>query len=50
MDVAGYVLRRPLQVEQKRIDASIEDGLRILPAFLKGDAQAAMLELHSKTN
>jgi PTH1 family peptidyl-tRNA hydrolase len=50
MDVADYVLRRPLQAEQKQIDASIEDGLRILPLFLKGDAQAAMLELHSKTN
>jgi PTH1 family peptidyl-tRNA hydrolase len=50
MDVADYVLRRPLQAEQKQIDASIEDGLRILPLFLRGDAQAAMLELHSKTN
>ena len=50
MDVADYVLRRPLQSEQKQIDASIENGLHILPLFLKGDAQAAMLELHSKTN
>jgi PTH1 family peptidyl-tRNA hydrolase len=50
MDVADYVLRRPLQTEQKQIDASIENGLHILPLFLKGDAQAAMLELHSKTN
>jgi PTH1 family peptidyl-tRNA hydrolase len=39
-----------LQAEQKQIDASIEDALQILPLFLKGDAQAAMLELHSKTN
>ncbi|QWE16519.1 aminoacyl-tRNA hydrolase [Polynucleobacter sp. AP-Nino-20-G2] len=50
MDVADYVLRRPLQVEQKKIDASIQDGLQILPLFLKGDTQTAMLELHSKTN
>lgn len=50
MDVADYVLRRPQQTEQKQIDASIEDGLKILPLFLRGDAQAAMLELHSKTN
>ncbi|WP_062306504.1 aminoacyl-tRNA hydrolase [Polynucleobacter sinensis] len=50
MDVADYVLRRPLQAEQKQIDASIEDGLHILPLFLKGDTQAAMLELHSKTH
>ena len=50
MDVADYVLRRPLQAEQKQIDASIENGLQILPLFLKGDTQAAMLELHSKTN
>jgi PTH1 family peptidyl-tRNA hydrolase len=50
MDVADYVLRRPLQLEQKQIDASIDDGLKILALFLKGDTQAAMLELHSKTN
>jgi PTH1 family peptidyl-tRNA hydrolase len=50
MDVADYVLRRPLQAEQKQIDASIEDGLKILGLFMKGDTQAAMLELHSKTN
>jgi PTH1 family peptidyl-tRNA hydrolase len=39
-----------LQAEQNQIDASIENGLQILPLFLKGDTQAAMLELHSKTN
>jgi PTH1 family peptidyl-tRNA hydrolase len=50
MDVADYVLRKPLQSEQKQIDASIDDGLKILALFLKGDTQAAMLELHSKTN
>jgi peptidyl-tRNA hydrolase, PTH1 family len=50
MDVADYVLRRPLQAEQKQIDASIENGLQMLPLFLKGDTQAAMLELHSKLN
>lgn len=50
MKVADYVLRRPLQVEQKRIDASIINSLQILPLFLKGDSQAAMLELHSKVN
>jgi PTH1 family peptidyl-tRNA hydrolase len=43
-------LRRPLQAEQKQIDASIENGLQILSLFFKGDTQAAMLELHSKTN
>lgn len=48
MDVADYVLRKPLVTEQKMIDASIENGLQILPLFLKGDTQAAMLELHSK--
>lgn len=50
MDVADYVLRRPLQAEQRQIDASIENSLQILNLFLKGDAQAAMLELHSKAN
>jgi PTH1 family peptidyl-tRNA hydrolase len=50
MEVADYVLRRPLQAEQKQIEASIENGLQILSLFLKGDTQAAMLELHSKTN
>ena len=49
MDVADYVLRRPLQSEQKLIEASIENGLEILPLFLKGDTQTAMLELHSKS-
>ena len=48
MDVADYVLRRPQLAEQKLIDASIENGLQILPIFLKGDPQSAMMELHSK--
>ena len=48
MDVADYVLRRPQLAEQKLIDASIENSLLVLPLFLKGDVQAAMLELHSK--
>lgn len=48
MDVADYVLRRPQLAEQKCIDASIENGLQMLPLFLKGDPQAAMMELHSK--
>lgn len=48
MDVADYVLRRPQLAEQKLIDASIENSLLALPLFLKGDVQAAMLELHSK--
>jgi PTH1 family peptidyl-tRNA hydrolase len=39
-----------MQAEQKQIETSIENGLHMLPLFLKGDAQAAMLELHSKTN
>jgi len=49
MDVADYVLRRPLQSEQKLIEVSIENGLEILPLFLKGATQTAMLELHSKS-
>jgi PTH1 family peptidyl-tRNA hydrolase len=48
MDVADYVLRRPQLEEQKRINESIENGLQILPLFLKGDTATAMLELHSK--
>jgi len=48
MDVADYVLRRPQLTELKLIEASIENGLLILPLFLKGDTAAAMLELHSK--
>jgi PTH1 family peptidyl-tRNA hydrolase len=48
MDVADYVLRRPLLAEQKLIESGIENGLQILPLFLKGDFQTAMLELHSK--
>lgn len=49
MDVADYVLRRPQQTEQEQIEGSIRNGLAILPLFLKGDPQTAMLELHSKT-
>lgn len=49
MDVADYVLRRPQILEQKSIESSIANSLQILPLFLRGDAQAAMLELHSKT-
>ena len=49
MDVADYVLRRPQLLEKKSIESSITNSLQILPLFLKGDAQAAMLELHSKT-
>ncbi len=48
MDVADYVLRRPQASEQKLIDTSIANGLQILPLFLKGETQSAMLELHSK--
>jgi PTH1 family peptidyl-tRNA hydrolase len=48
MDVADYVLRKPQLAEQKRIDASIENALQILPLFMKGDTQNAMQELHSK--
>jgi PTH1 family peptidyl-tRNA hydrolase len=48
MDVADYVLRRPQLAEQKLIEASIANGLQILPPFLRGDPQTAMLELHSK--
>jgi PTH1 family peptidyl-tRNA hydrolase len=49
MDVADYVLRRPQLAEQQQIDASIKNGLLIVPLFLKGDTAGAMLELHSKT-
>ena len=48
MDVADYVLHKPPLAEQKLIDASIENSLQILPLFMKGDTQTAMLELHSK--
>ena len=50
MEVADYVLRRPLKLEAEKLHASMDDCLRILPLFLKGDTQTAMLELHSKTN
>jgi len=48
MDVADYVLRKPLLAEQKLIDESIQKGLDCLPLLLRGDPQAAMLNLHSK--
>jgi len=48
MDVADYVLRKPLLAEQKLIEESIQNGLDCLPLLLRGDPQAAMLNLHSK--
>ena len=48
IDVADYVLRKPLLAEQKLIETSIQNSLDCLPLFLKGDPQAAMLNLHSK--
>lgn len=45
--VADYVLHRPGREEQEGIDAAIDRGLAIWPKLLEGNAEAAMLSLHT---
>ncbi len=47
--VVGYVLRPPRKEEALLIDEAIARSLEIWPLLAKGDCQAAMLKLHTKT-
>lgn len=45
--VTEYVLHKPSQGERADIDAAIGRALEVLPLMLAGDAQGAMLKLHT---
>lgn len=47
MDVADYVLKKPSQEEQEKLDAAITKAIDILPLILEGKSQDAMQILHS---
>jgi PTH1 family peptidyl-tRNA hydrolase len=47
MDVADFVLRKPLLEEQIQIDEALSRSLDAMPLFLAGDTATAMKELHS---
>lgn len=45
--VADYVLGKPSPEDRSAIDEAIERSIAVLPQFLSGDTQGAMLKLHS---
>jgi PTH1 family peptidyl-tRNA hydrolase len=45
-DVANFVLKPPRREEQDVIDASIERALAIMPTFVKGETERAVMLLH----
>ena len=45
-DVANFVLKPPRREEQDVIDASIERALAVMPTFVKGEAERAVMQLH----
>lgn len=47
MDVADYVLRKPLLEEQIQIDRALSRSLDVMPLFLKGETATAVNDLHS---
>ena len=47
MDVADYVLRKPLLEEQIQIDEALSRSLDVMPLFLKGETASAVNDLHS---
>lgn len=47
-DVADYVLHRPSKTEYQKIDAAINNALSITDLLLKGEAEKAMQQLHTK--
>ncbi len=47
--VVGYVLKKASQAEQSLIDDAIYESTRHLPAAVKGEWNAAMMALHTKT-
>jgi PTH1 family peptidyl-tRNA hydrolase len=47
MDVADYVLRKPLLDEQIAIDKALARSLDAMHLFLKGETATAVKDLHS---
>lgn len=47
-DVTDYVLRRPGVQERREIDAAIDRASGTLDELLRGDAEAAMRQLHTR--
>lgn len=45
--VTGYVLSKPGSDDRERIEASIDEALRVLPDVIAGDMAKAMNRLHS---
>ena len=45
--VGDFVLHPPRREEQSSIDAAIERGMDVLPTLFDGDAEAAMMALHT---
>ena len=45
--VVDFVLHSPRRDEQKSIDEAIERGMDVLPALFDGQAEAAMMSLHT---
>ena len=45
--VVDFVLHPPRREEQPLIDAAIERGIEVLPKLFDGDAEAAMMALHT---
>lgn len=45
--VHDYVLSKPSVADHNAIDTSIEDALRVLPQFVKGDIDKAIQALHT---
>jgi PTH1 family peptidyl-tRNA hydrolase len=45
--VVDYVLHRPAKAEQEAIDVALDRALDILPLLVKGQAEAALMTLHT---
>lgn len=45
--VSGYVLNKPSQDDKERIDAAIDECLRVLPDIVAGEMSKAMNRLHT---
>jgi PTH1 family peptidyl-tRNA hydrolase len=45
-DVANFVLKPPRKEEQEVIDVAIERALAVMPHFVKGEFERAMMQLH----
>ena len=46
--VASYVLKAPTKTDRAKIDASIDEGLAVMPELMQGEYQRAFHWLHSE--